>query len=449
MPLPMRHDTFPTEITRQQLVHWYCVNRERTRKLFDLIEPEAYYERPIALRNPIVFYEGHLPAFAVNTLVKGALSAEGVDAQLEVLFERGIDPEDEGALKGAPNSWPARPEVQAYALAADALIEEALLHASLENDGIPTLRGGEAVLTILEHELMHQETLLYMLHNLPHSQKRITPPLNARTPPQTSGWRGEEMIDIDAGSATLGKARDSTFGWDNEFGELHVEVPEFSIGRWNVTNAEFHEFVSAGGYQRRDLWSPEAWGSISKSDLHHPHFWVEQGGHYLWRGMFEWIRLPGRWPAWVTHAEAEAYARWRGARLLTEPEYQRAAYGTPSGEVRLHPWGSGAHGPQHGWFNFAGWDPCEVGTHPAGASAWGVEDLVGNGWEWTSTLFGPLPGFEPMPSYPRYSADFFDEAHYVLKGASPITPVELIRSTFRNWFRPHYPYVFASFRIAR
>ena len=445
----MRHDAFPSGITRQQLVDWYRANRARTRQLFDLIQPDAYYERPIALRNPIVFYEGHLPAFAVNTLVKRALNANGIDSQLEVLFERGIDPEDEGAIRDSTNSWPDRPRVQAYGLAADALVEETLLQAPLEDDDIPTLRGGEAVLTILEHELMHQETLLYMLHNLPHPQKRITPPLNARTPPQPSGWNGEEMIDIDAGTVTLGRARDSAFGWDNEFGELRVDVPEFSIGRWNVTNGEFREFVSAGGYTRSDLWSPEAWSWISKSELRHPHFWVKEDDAYFWRGMFEMIPLPERWPAWVTYAEAEAYARWRGARLLTEAEYQLAAYGTPEGSVRPQPWGSAVPGPEHGRFDFAGWDPCDVGTHPAGASAWGVEDLIGNGWEWTSTLFGPLPGFTPMPSYPEYSADFFDEAHYVLKGASPITPVELIRPSFRNWFRPHYPYVFASFRIAR
>ena len=77
-----------------------------------------------------------------------------------------------------------------------------------------------------------------------------------------------------------------------------------------------------------------------------------------------------------------------------------------------------------------------AGSRPDGASAWGVHDLVGNGWEWTSTVFAPFPGFEPMPSYPEYSADFFDGQHYVMKGASPATARELIRPSFRNWFRP-------------
>jgi formylglycine-generating enzyme required for sulfatase activity len=99
-------------------------------------------------------------------------------------------------------------------------------------------------------------------------------------------------------------------------------------------------------------------------------------------------------------------------------------------------------------FDFVSWDPQPAGSHPAGRSAWGVDDLVGNGWKWTSTVFAPFPGFTAMPSYPEYSADFFDGDHFVMKGASPATARELLRPTFRNWFRPHYPYVYATFRCA-
>ena len=151
---------------------------------------------------------------------------------------------------------------------------------------------------------------------------------------------------------------------------------------------------------------------------------------------------------YVSHAEATAYARWRDARLPTEAEYQRAAYGSPSGEQR-HPWGDERPTTQHGDFDFSSYDPEPVGSHPAGQSAWGVDDLVGNGWEWTSTTFAPFPGFRAMASYPEYSADFFDGEHMVLKGASPVTAAELLRPTFRNWFRRRYPYVYATFRCVR
>ncbi len=165
--------------------------------------------------------------------------------------------------------------------------------------------------------------------------------------------------------------------------------------------------------------------------------------------MFDLIPLPLSWPVYVSHADASAYAEWRGWRLPTEAEFQRAAYGTSDGSERLHPWGSASPSREHGVFDFSSWDPEPAGSHPAGRSAWGVDDLVGNGWEWTSTVFAPFPGFRPMPSYPEYSADFFDGEHFVMKGASPATARELIRPTFRNWFRPRYPYVYATFRCVR
>jgi formylglycine-generating enzyme required for sulfatase activity len=151
---------------------------------------------------------------------------------------------------------------------------------------------------------------------------------------------------------------------------------------------------------------------------------------------------------YVSLAEASAFARWRGARLPTEPEFQRAAYGSPAGE-RAHPWGDDDPGAPCGAFDFSSFDPVPAGSYPAGASAWGVQDLVGNGWEWSATTFAPFPGFRAMPSYPEYSADFFDGQHFVMKGASPVTARELLRPTFRNWFRPRYPYIYATFRCVK
>jgi formylglycine-generating enzyme required for sulfatase activity len=164
--------------------------------------------------------------------------------------------------------------------------------------------------------------------------------------------------------------------------------------------------------------------------------------------MFERIPLPLSWPVYVSHAEASAYARWSGARLPTEAEFQRASYGSPHGE-RRYPWGDGAPTSAEGVFDFTSWDPEPAGSHPIGSSAWGVEDLIGNGWEWTSTPFAPFPGFRAMASYSEYSTDFFDGQHFVIKGASPATARQLIRPTFRNWFRSRYPYVYATFRCAK
>jgi formylglycine-generating enzyme required for sulfatase activity len=152
------------------------------------------------------------------------------------------------------------------------------------------------------------------------------------------------------------------------------------------------------------------------------------------------------WPVYVTWAEAAAFARWRGRRLPTEAEFHRAAYGTPEGHERQFPWGDALRGRPPANFDFVRWDPDPVGSHPDGASAFGVQDLVGNGWEWTATVFGPFEGFVPLASYPEYSADFFDGDHFVMKGASPVTARGLVRPGFRNWFRPRYPHVYATFR---
>jgi gamma-glutamyl hercynylcysteine S-oxide synthase len=223
-------------------------------------------------------------------------------------------------------------------------------------------------------------------------------------------------------------------------------VSAFRIQRLNVTNGDYLAFVEAGGYRDARWWSPPAWAWLQAERQVHPTFWERIDGQWHWRGMFEFVPLPMRWPVYVSQAEAMAYARWTGRRLPTEAEFQRAAYGSPDEARRAYPWGDAPPSPRRGVFDFQGWEPEPVGTHPEGQSAWGVHDLVGNGWEWTSTVFDGFPGFTPIPSYPEYSADFFDGSHVVLKGASPATARELLRPSFRNWFRPRYPYVYATFR---
>jgi len=462
-----------TAVDRAAAIEWYQRNRRRSRAIFDAIAPSAYYSRPIALRNPIVFYEGHLPAFSLIAFLERALGEPAVDARLEKLFERGIDPDSQDAAvprSGADTRWPSRDDVLAFAAAADAAILAALATAPLTGDR-PAARRGQGLFTALEHEAMHQETLLYMWHRLPYDQKR-RPHLPPDRPRQGFGesavasakaeagsyesrpaipWLppsgGRPSVAIPAGRATLGADRDRVaFGWDNEFDEQRVHVPAFDIDVHSVTNADFMEFVRAGGYHRRELWTDADWAWREAERIEHPAFWMPQGRDWLWRGMFEAVPLPDSWPVYVSQGEASAYARWKERRLPTEAEFHRAAYGTPSGEERRYPWGDAPPDATRGHFDFAGWDPVPAGSRPAGASAWGIHDLVGNGWEWTSTVFAPFPGFEPMASYPEYSADFFDGQHYVMKGGSSATAAELLRPSFRNWFRSNYPYVYAKFR---
>ena len=417
-------------IDRARAIAWYQKNRARTAEIFNLLSDDAYYDQPIAQRHPIVFYEGHIPAFSLNTLVKKALGKPGIDERLERLFARGIDPEETDTGSTAGFVWPDRAQVRAFMAAADEMVIDALAKETLDVPGHPLLDRANAVYTILEHEAMHQETLLYMWHRLPHEKKRRPASYRVLTAPSQMT---PENIAIAGGRVHLGARKGAIpFGWDNEFGEEIVEVAPLSVARFNVTNGDFFDFVESGGYSRSELWSPADWAWVQEQRLRHPIFWEHDDDVWRWRGMFESLPLPLQWPVYVSHAEASAYARWRQRRLLTEAEYQRLVTPYPSG----------------GHYDFAGFEPAPVGTHPDGQTADGVEDLVGNGWEWTSTIFRPFPDFHASASYPEYSSDFFDDSHYVMKGASPVTAGELVRPTFRNWFRPRYPYVYATFRLA-
>ncbi len=433
---------------REAFIHWYARNRARSVLLFDLIDEEAYYSQPIALRHPPVFYEGHIPAFSFNTLVKRALGGASIDPQLEALFARGIDPDEASSGRaGDRQAWPAPDVVRQFAAEADRRVIAALEHADLERPGHPLLDRAEAAYAILEHEPMHQETLRYMWHRLPLERKRRPSgyaPATAGAPP------AQEWIAIPAGRATLGITPGCVpFAWDNERPAFEEDVPAFAIERHDTTNAAYLEFVDAGGYGQARWWRADDWEWIQREQVVHPPFWERVDGDWRWRGMFETMPLPLAWPVYVSWAEANAFARWRGARLPTEAEYQRAAYGSETGDVRQYPWGNEPPTAERGVFDFSSWDPEPAGSHPAGRSAWGVDDLAGNGWTWTASVFAPFPGFSPLPSYPEYSADFFDGEHFVLKGASPATASELLRPSYRNWFRPRYPWVYATFRCAR
>jgi ergothioneine biosynthesis protein EgtB len=434
----------PYAFDRRSAIAGYRANRARTRDLFDVLAEEAYYERPIAQRHPLVFYEGHLPAFSFLTLVRRALGGPGIDERLEALFARGIDPAETDPGADPSAAWPSRAEVRAFADEADRRVLDALEGHHLEVRGHPLLDRAEAVHTILEHEAMHHETLLYMFHRLPFHRKRRPP---GYAPHTGAGAPADEWIPVPGGQARVGCDRnDVPFGWDNEQPACVTDVPPFEIGRFDVTNERYRAFIDAGGYIDPRWWRAEDFAWARREGMEHPRFWERHDGVWYWRGMFGLVPLPDAWPVYVSHAEASAFARWSGARLPTEAEWVRAAYGDTGAP---HPWGHAEPGAEHGVFDFSSWDPAPVGSHPAGASPFGAEDLVGNGWEWTGTPFAPHPGFRPMASYPQYSTDFFDGEHFVMKGASPATARALLRPTFRNWFRARYPWTYATFRLAR
>ncbi|MBI1895607.1 MAG: SUMF1/EgtB/PvdO family nonheme iron enzyme [Acidobacteria bacterium] len=387
--------------------------RARTDEMFWLLDPAALYERPAPERHRLIFYLGHLEAFDWNQICRGALETTAFHSMFDKLFEFGIDPEPGQSPADRPSDWPRVEEVARYNAEVRRRVDESLARAP-----------AQIVQVALEHRLMHAETFAYLMHELPYERKLRRAAHAVR---QDSGPPPEaRMVDIAEGEATLGQDP-AAFGWDNEFARHRMRVPSFRMARYKVTNGEYLRFVMEGAAA--------------------PHFWVRQGEQWFYRGMFGLRPLPLDWPVYVTHEEAAAYAAWRAKSLPSEEQFHRAAYGSPDGGERAYPWGGAAPGPRRGNFNFRRWDPEPVTAHPAGESAFGIAQLAGNGWEWTSTRFGPFPGFEPFPFYPGYSANFFASPHFVLKGGSPRTARRLLRRSFRNWFRPCYPYVYATFRL--
>ena len=411
---------------------------ERTDRIFGFVTDQALLARPIPLRQPFLFYVGHLPAFAWNHLGPGALGLPSFAPDLDALFEAGIDPPDdaEPPRQDDAASWPPLDSVLAYR---DRVRSE--LRCVL---GDPALT--EVLPMVLEHELMHHETLLYMLQQLPASAKR--PPAElAALPVKPAVSPVRERVRVPAGPAHLG-AGSGGFVWDNERPECDLRTEAFTIDSLPVTNRELREFVSAGCYADPSLWTEDGWLWLKQTRRAMPHGWRAESHDFFVATLFGEVPFDdaAAWPASVTQCEAQAFASWRGARLPSEPEFHRAAYATPDGGLRPYPWGDAAPGPEHANLGLRRFGPTPVGSHPRGASAFGVHELVGNGWEWTSTPFRPFPGFRPMERYRGYSANFFDDRHFVLLGGSFATDLRLVRRSFRNWFQPHYPYVFAKFR---
>jgi ergothioneine biosynthesis protein EgtB len=437
--------TRPDVEAKHELLERLAEARLRTDELFGLVRPGSLYERPIPQRHRIIFYVGHLEAFDWNLLRSRVLHTQAFDPEFDRLFAFGIDPVGGGLPSDQPSDWPAVEDVRRYVSRIRQTLD-AELAGSIDSDSNVSgeLPGSLLLNVAIEHRLMHAETLTYMLHQLPTDRK--VP--QGRQPELVLPAVEHAMVQIPAGSTTLGLTRGdaSVFGWDNEYEAHLVNVPAFAIDRYKVTNRRYLEFIDAGGYENPALWTEADWNWKNKHRISHPAFWKRTSEHWYYQTMFGEVLLPQEWPVYVSHAEATAYAQWIGSALPTEAQWHRAAYSSPDRFERPYPWGVEPPDWKRGNFDFVRWDATPVNAFPQGQSAFGVADLLGNGWEWTSSQFEPFPGFKPFPFYPGYSADFFDGKHYVLKGGSARTAACMLRRSFRNWFQPHYQYVYAGFR---
>lgn len=302
----------------------------------------------------------------------------------------------------------------------------------------------------LFHEQMHAEAITYTRQSLCYPRPRIA---IAVEPP--SFERSEVSGDafIPGGRFALGSSPGAAFAFDNELQPHNVEVAPFWISRTAVTNGELANFVEDGGYHRRDLWTDEGWQWRLNAGAEHPVYWsCEPSGRWLRRDFDKWVNLEG-WVAavHVNWYEADAYCRWSGRRLPTEAEWEMAAScevaadgRSLSKHKRPYPWGDDLPDEEKANLDWRAMRCIEVDALPQGDSAFGCRQMIGNAWEWTSTTFGPYPGFVPGP-YKEYSAPWFGD-HKVLRGGCWVTRSRMIRNAYRNFYTPDRRDVWAGFR---
>lgn len=291
------------------------------------------------------------------------------------------------------------------------------------------------------HEDMHAEAFHYTRQTLSYAAPHL--PLQAVDGGASESAQADGDAAVPGGRYLLGADRGSGFVFDNEKWAHPVEVRPFRIARCAVSNAQYAGFVDEGGYLRREFWSEAGWDWLQQSGAQAPQYWRKQGVIWQQRRFDAW--MPLAWGEPVIHVnwhEAQAFCRYAGRRLPSEAEWEMAASGAGASAKRRYPWGNAP--PDARRANLEGNAPVAADARPAGKSAHGCRQLIGNVWEWTDTAFGPYPGFEPDP-YKEYSQPWFG-THKVLRGGSFATPARLIRNTWRNFYTPDRYDIFAGFR---
>jgi len=417
--------------------------RERTLLLVGSLSEEDLRLQHDPLMSPIVWDLGHIGHFEEVWLLEnadtGGTGSEGLRGIYNP-FENPRSVRDELPL-------PSLAECRDYLGAVRRAVLERAACLDLEA-GSALLRDGFVYRLVLQHEYQHDETILQTLQ-LKRGRPYAAPRAVAAPAPAPGAPPADAVVRFPGGEVVLG-TDDRTTAYDNERPAHRVPVAPFSIDVHPVTNGAYARFVDDGGYARRDAWTPEGWAWKEEAGLTGPKHWSEEGGERVTRFMDRVVPLPPHHPVChVCYWEADAYARWAGGRLPTEVEWETAAsWEAAGGRKRAYPWGDAPPTPLHANLDALLFETTPIGAYPAGVSALGCWDMIGNVWEWTSTDFVGYPGYESFP-YPEYSEVFFGDEYRVLRGGSWATRFGAIRNTFRNWDYPIRRQIFAGFRCAR
>ena len=369
--------------------------RDRTLALVLEVSDEDLDRVHSRLMSPLAWDLGHIAAFEDLWLCRAAGGFELLRPDLARTYDADETPR---ADRGSLDFLHAR-EVRDYM-------------AAVRDRSRAILDGFDGDLTLVElvirHEQQHNETMLQTMCIAGLLQDPSAPAADA--PP------GPDMVKVAAGPFEVGAPADG-FAYDNERARHVVDLPAFEIDRLPVTVGDWIEFMDAEG---------------ADEPLH-------------WNGTAPDARLPVVHVSWE---EAAAYARFRGKRLPTEAEWEKAASWDPAtGESYRYPWGDATPSPALANLDQTGWGPAPAGAYPDAASPCGALGMIGDQWEWTSTEFGPYPGFRAHP-YREYSEVFFGHGYRVLRGGSWATRPRVVDNRFRNWDLPQRRQIFAGFRCA-
>jgi gamma-glutamyl hercynylcysteine S-oxide synthase len=420
--------------------------RAKTLWLLDQVPDEFLKVRVHNFYSPIGWHFGHIGRTEEYWIDHKAFGRPVSNSHLSFLFADLPDNPKDNRV-----NLPSREEIKQYLIETRKATNADLAQADF--DGSPYLEAGYAWDFALQHECQHQETICEMLQ-LIQKQRALAGELSfvegIRNAVPTSKWevaQPTEFVNISAGKFEMGSCEVCVY--DNEKRLHEVSVHAFTLGRTQVTANQWLDFMRDDGYRRQDFWSKEGWAWRESENATNPEYWFLQGEDYLYISAQGLLAMDPQEPvSSIGWYEAEAYLNWSGSRFLTEEEWEYAASYDPRSPHSKHfPWGDEYPSSKLANHGMASWKPQPVGS-TSGDSAFGIQDMAGNVWEWTSSKFLPYPGFEAFP-YDGYSKDHMKGEHYVCRGGSWATNSPILRCTFRNWYVPTYRQGFLGLRCAR
>jgi gamma-glutamyl hercynylcysteine S-oxide synthase len=431
------------KVSAAAIAHMLMDARARTLALIADLSDEQLMGPRLPIVNPLLWEIGHVAWFQEKWLLRHRGKQRPIRADADGLFD--------SAHVAHDSRWelplPSRDETLGYMQRVMDRIIERLGDIALDDTEIYFHH------LALFHEDMHDEAFTYTRQTLGYPPPRFGGTESAAPASRDGAGSLAGDAEVPGGTFLLGATPDLLFVFDNEKWAHPVEVRPFRIARAPVTNREFLAFVEDKGYLRQEWWSEDGWRWREGAGAEHPVYWRPGlGGRWTRRRYDDVVHLEEHHPViHVNWFEAEAYCRWTGRRLPTEAEWEVAASAEPTsdrrgigGRKRMFPWGDDPPSAHLANVDAAGGGCVDVDAFAAGDSPVGCRQMIGNVWEWTSSTFGPYPGFVVDP-YKEYSEPWFG-TRKVLRGGCWATRSRLIRNTWRNFYTPDRRDVLAGFR---